>query len=257
MSTIYHPFENRIISEEEAKQISDAAFREIEREAKQKANDDYSFDESFNIYIQGKHYETENGWVAFVRFESEYDCLYAYYQYTKRFISAFVKDADNIAREHEEAGYGGLDLPAGELIKINYESILMMAYTTFESFLREFIELIDEKAGVLQKPYDDTTTLQYLKFLHFDKNIFIPRKLYRQYDQVRLVRNYFAHSLSEPQAQLLKQLKEDDPCNILGKIGVDDCLFLNERYMEFAFATLGKVVKSIEKAFEKYYPELQ
>ena len=43
MSTIYHPFENRIISEEEAKQISDAAFREIEREAKQKANDDYSF----------------------------------------------------------------------------------------------------------------------------------------------------------------------------------------------------------------------
>lgn len=256
MSVIYHPTENRIISEEEAKKISDAAFREIEREAKQKAKDDYSFDETFNIYIQGKHYETENGNIAFIRFECDYDCLYAYYQYTKRFIAAFVKDADEAHAENEAAGYGQLDLPAGELVEINYQSILMMAYTTFESFLREFIELIDEKAGVLQKPYDDTTTLQYLKFLHFDKNIFIPRKIYRQYDQVRLVRNYFAHSLSEPQAQLLRQLKEDDPCHILGKIGDTDWLFLNEKYMEFAFSTLGKVVKAIEKAFEKYYPDL-
>lgn len=256
MSIIYHPTESRIISEEEAKKISDEAFREIEREAKQKAKDDYSFDENFNIYIQEKHYETENGNVAFIRFECDYDCLYVYYQYTKRFIAAFVKDTDETHAENEAEGYGQLDLPAGELTKINYQSILMMAYTTFESFLREFIELIDEKAGVLQKPYDDTTTLQYLKFLHFDKNIFIPRKLYRQYDQVRLVRNYFAHSLSEIQVQLLRQLKEDDPYNILGKIGDTDWLFLNERYMEFAFATLGKVVKSIEKAFEKYYPDL-
>ncbi len=256
MDVIYHPTENRIISEEEAKKISDEAFREIEREAKQKANDDYSFDDSFNFYIQGKHYKTENGWVAFIRFECNYDCLYAYYQYTKRFIAAFVKDANAAAKEHEEAGYGELDLPASELIRINYQSILMMAYTTFESFLREFIEFIDENAGVLKKPYDDTTTLQYLKFLHFDKNIFIPRKLYRQFDQVRLVRNYFAHSLSEPQVNLLRQLKEDDPYHILGKWGDIDILSLNEKYMEYAFATLGKVVKSIEKAFEKYYPEL-
>ena len=256
MGVIYHPTENRIISEEDTKKISVEAFREIKREAKQKAKDDYSFDETFNIYIQRKHYEAENGWVVFIRFESDFDCLYEYYQYTKRFIAAFVKEAKTAAKEHEEAGYGELDLPAGQLIEINYQSILMMAYSTFESFLREFIEFIDENAGVLQKPYDDTTTLQYLKFLHFEKNIFIPRKLYRQYDQVRLVRNYFAHSLSEPQVQLLRQLKEDDPYRILGKIGDTDWLFLNERYMEYAFATLGKVVKSIEKAFERYYPEL-
>ena len=255
MSGINHPFENIIINEEEAEEISDALFRELEREALQKAGDDYSFDEGFNFFIQGKHYQAVNGYIVFVRFEYNYDCLYAYYQYTKRFIAAFVKDADEAHAENEAAGYGELDLPAGELTKINYQSILMMAYTTFESFLREFIEFIDENAGVLKKPYDDTTTLQYLKFLHFDKNIFIPRKLYRQYDQVRLVRNYFAHSLSEPQVQLLRQLKEDDPCGILGKGG--DCLFLNEKYMEFAFSTLGRVVKSIEKAFEKYYPELQ
>lgn len=71
------------------------------------------------------------------------------------------------------------------------------------------------------------------------------------------MKNYFAHSLSEPQVQLLRQLKENDPCRILGNIGDDYCSFLNERYMEYAFATLGKMVKSIERAFEKYYLELQ
>ena len=252
MSVKYSPYENSIISEKEAKKISDVTLQELEREAKLKGKYDNSFDENYNFYIQGKHYETENDYVVFIRFESSFDCLYVYYQYTKRFITGFVKDANEANVENIE-----LNFPADELKKINYQSILMMAYTMFESFLREFIELIDQNAGVLQKPYDDTTTLQYLKFLHFDMHIFIPRKLYRHYDEVRLVRNYFAHSLSVPQTHLLRQLKNDDPCGILGKIGDVNCLILNEKYMEYAFSTLGKMVKSIEKAFEKYYPELQ
>jgi hypothetical protein len=114
--------------------------------------------------------------------------------------------------------------------------------------------VIDENAGVLKTPYDDTTTLQYLKFLHIEKNIFIPRKLYYKYNEIRLVRNYYAHSLNEVQAQLLKYL-QDDPCGILS---VDlKYIFLNERYMEVVFGTLGKMVKAIEAAFERYYPELQ
>ena len=254
MGIMYHPYEDRIISEEEAKRISDEAFREMEKAAKQKAPDDFSFDEMFNGYIEGKHYAAENGYVMFIEFEYNFDCLYRYYQYTKRFIASFEKETEKSVREHEEAGYGGLDIPAGELTKINFQSILLMAYSAFESFLRGFIEFIDENAGVLKKPYDDTTTLQYLKFLHFDKNIFIPRKLYHKYNELRLVRNYYAHSLNEPQAQLVKYL-EDDPCGILTED--QKYIFVNERYMEFAFSILGRMVKAIEQAFEKYYPELQ
>ena len=254
MSKIFHPTEDRLISEEEAQKISEEAFREMEKAAKQKAPDDYSFDDLFNGYIEGVHYVAENGYVMFIKFEYELDSLYRYYQYTKRFIASFEKATEECVREHEEEGYGELDIAPGELTKINFQSILLMAYTAFESFLRDFIEVIDEKAGVLRRPYDDTTTLKYLQFLHYEKSIFVPSKLFHKYNEVRLVRNYFAHSLDEPQVKLVSYL-EDDPCGILSKN--KKYLLLNERYMEFAFGTLGKMVKAIEGAFEKYYPDIQ
>ena len=101
-----------------------------------------------------------------------------------------------------------------------------------ETYKREFIEFIDSKAGVLRKPYDDTTTLQYLKFLHYEKNIFIPRKLFRKYNEIRLIRNYYAHSLDEPQVQLVKYL-DDDPYHILSKD--KKRILIDEEYMEFSY----------------------
>ena len=252
----YHPYEDRIITEEEAIEISEASLREMEKIAKQKAPDDFTFDETFNGYIEGRHYLADNGYVMFLEFELNFDSLYRYYQYTKRFIAYFEKETEESNREHEEEGYGQLDIPAGMLTKINYQSILLMAYTTFESFLRDFIEVIDKKAGVLQYPYDDSTTLKYLQFLHFEKSIFIPKKLYHKYNEIRLVRNFFAHSLNEAQIQLVNYLKKDDPCGILRRTEDRYFIILNEDYMEFAFDILGKMVKSIEQAFEKYYPNL-
>lgn len=250
MEKMPHPYEDRWISMEEAQKISDETLKEMERVAKRKAPDDYAFNDMFNGYIEGKHYSSETGVALFIQFEQNFDNLYCYYQYTKRFIASFVNQAYENYRQLEEEGFAEAAYDYQELTDINYQSVLLMAYTTFESLLRDYIEVIDERAGVLKYPYDDRTTLKYLKFLHYDKGVFIPRKLFQEFNEIRLVRNYFAHSLEKAQAQLVRNLKKNDPCQIL--IG-ETYIILNEEYMEYAFNILGKIVRAMEMAFERYY----
>ncbi len=55
-------------------------------------------------------------------------------------------------------------MPSGALIHLNCQSTLLMVYSAFEAFLRQFTEFIDDKAGVLKYPYDDQTIDQLNRY---------------------------------------------------------------------------------------------
>ena len=63
------------------------------------------------------------------------------------------------------------------LLDTHCESTLSMVYSTFEAFLRQFTEFIDDKAGILKYPKDDQTTLKYLDYLNYERNIFVPMRV--------------------------------------------------------------------------------
>lgn len=219
-----------------------------------KKDDDYSFDDNFNFAIDNKFYEAENSYVMFVALEENFNSIYQYYQYTKRYVRSYETIANDyyhsLAKDESDAVFEEF-APNGQLIDLNCESSLLMVYSAFEAFLRQFIEFIDEKAGVLKCPDDDLTTLKYLSFLHYDKNIFVPKTLYKDFNEIRLVRNYYAHSLDKIQFKLQKSL-ENDPYGIIQ----GPFIVVNDEYIDHVFDVLGKMVKAIEIAFEKSYPRL-
>lgn len=240
------------ISEIEKKKIENAARQYCENVIKGKKSDDYTFDSDYNEAIESTYYDPENGYVMFLEAEYNFNAIYQYFQYTKRFVKAYETTANEYYKKLQEAEYYDVFAPNGELIHLNCESILLMVYSAFEAFLRQFTAFIDDKAGILKYPYDDHTTLKYLDYLNYEKNIFVPKKLYREFSEIRLVRNYYAHSLDEIQYKLKRSL-ETDPYGIM----VGGRIVVNAEYIEHIFEVLGRMVKAIETAFERNYPELQ
>ena len=246
-------FDEDFESEKEAREFEEDLRRYYEELPDKKESDDYSFDSDFNDAIEAKYYENELNHALFIEIEFNFDTIYTYYQYTKRYITAYENKADQYYKELSEEMGEPIDLyyVNGLLTDLNCESILLMIYSAFEAFLRRFIKYIDKSAGVLRSPKSDQTPSEYLKYLHDEKNIFLPKSLYWQYDQIRLVRNYYAHSLDYMQYKLKKSLR-NDPYGIVGGYSIN----VNDKYIEHVFEVLGKMVKSIEKAFVENYPEL-
>lgn len=238
--------------EEECKRIENEIRQHFEKVAKEKKSDDFSFDDEYNTAIEAMYYEAESNYVMFIEMEYRFDYIYQYYQYTKRYVASYEKIASEFYNKLLEEDYYDVFVPNGELIHLNCQSTILMVYSAFEAFLRQFIEFIDDKAGVLKYPYDEKTTLKYLNFLNYEKHIFVPRQLYKEFDEIRLVRNFYAHSLDDIQYSLKRYLQKD-PYEIM--VG-DSRIIVNYNYIEHVFDVLGRMVKAIEKAFKKNYPGL-
>ena len=264
---VFDPDEN--VSEEDAKRMEEEIREHYSNIANGKKSDDIFFDFDFNEAIESKFYEAESDYVMFDEMEYNFNSIYLYFQYTRRYVAFYEADSSESIRkqiasyeartnEHSKAAevydYYENWIPGGELIHLNCQSTLLMLYSVFEAFLRQLAEFLDDKAGILKCPfpYDDYTTLKYLDYLNYKKHIFIPKELYLKFSEIRLVRNYYAHSLDKPQTKLL-ELLDSDPYGI----SVGCRIVVNEGYIEHAFEVLGKMVKAIETAFKKNYPKLQ
>ena len=218
------------LNEEEAKRMEEEIREHYSNIANGKKADDYSFDFDFNEAIESKFYEPESDYLIFIEMEYNFNSIYLYFQYTRRYVKSYEAAANDFYNKQmsfyenhpsECCGLAEVDLylseltSHGDLICLNCQSTLLMAYSAFEAFLRQFIELIDEKAGILKYPYyDDRTPVKYLDYLNYEKNIFIPKKLYRDFSEIRLVRNYYAHRLDGIQIKL-KRMLGNDPYNII------------------------------------------
>lgn len=215
---------------------------------------DYSFDSEFDTAIESKYYEPESGCVVFVSMEYQLNNLYRYFQYTKRFVAFHEKEANEYyygkmkAAESAEEESVAFDAALGDaLSQLTCQSILIMTYSAFEAFLRDIIDMVGDDRGILRFPKDEFTALKYINYLN-TKNIFVPKVLYRQFDEMRLVRNYFAHSLENVQGKLISYLKHDEYSILQEKR-----IVLNHNYIEHTFDIFGKLVKSVENVFMENY----
>ena len=252
MKSFFVPLKREIDTEEKQQQMEEDIREYFKKVAKDKKIDDYSFDEDYNTAIESMYYEHDSDYIVFIEMEYRFDSIYQYYQYTKRYVESYEKIANEFYDKLLEEDYYDVAGPNGDLIHLNCESILLMVYSTFEAFLRQFTEFIDDKAGILKYPKDDQTTLKYLDYLNYEKNIFVPKKLYKEFSEIRLVRNYYAHSLDEIQYKL-KRFLNKDPYGIV----VGNRIVVNSNYIEHIFEVLGKMVKAIENTFINNYPDLQ
>lgn len=240
------------MDEEEERQLEEEIRQFYANVLKNKKADDYRFDYDFNEAIESRYYEPKSTHIMFISFEYRFNSIYQYYQYTRRYIAAYETEANkyyhNAPDSQEEDALSDY-APDGMLIHLNCESIILMTYSVFETFLREFIETTGDRTGVLKYPKDDLTPLKYLEYLNNEKGIFVPRKLYRDYNEIRLVRNYYAHGLDSVQS-ILKRSLNRDPHGIL----FGNRLIVNHQYVEHVFEVIGNMVKAIEAAFEMHYP---
>ncbi len=243
------------LSDEEIEKAMEDARQYFENLVKTKKPDDYSFNSDYNDAIHNYHYEADVcSMVTFVAMQYKMDSLYLYFQYTKRFIVSYENIANAYygklleeAESADDADIASDAAPGNTLTELNCQSLLLMLYSAFEAFLREIIEVVDKEAGILKFPQNDFTAEKYVNYLN-RHNIFIPKKLFWQFTEVRLVRNYFAHSLEKPQKTLLKFLK-NDPYGILKH----NAIVVNPSYIEYAFELFGKLIKAVEIAYNENY----
>jgi len=222
--------------------------------------DDFKFDEFFNFVHQNRFYSVDlsGGYPGypFSQFQQNINALYLYYQYLKRFINYYTREAsEHYERQHEigEAAaelsgqlfydfYEEMDI-TDEIAGIQYENIVMSLYTVFERFLKEFIKDNEgSNSPVLDLPKGDNTVNDYMNYLHREKKIFVPASVYYEYDKLRLIRNYFVHSSDRIGYKLQRALEND-------KNGIyeDGMIVINDQYIDSAFKTVGAIVKCIEK----------
>ena len=243
---------------EEAKEFEEGYYKYYKNLIKAKDPLDYTFDEEFDTAIECMYYESVSSYGVFGMIEFHFNSLYRHFQYTKRFAAAYEKIANDHYDKNFKEAYGTelADVafeaaPRDELTNLTCQSTLLMVYSVFEGFLRDVVKYVVKHArnnkDILKYPYNDFTAAKYINYLN-KQNVFIPKALYREFNEVRLVRNYYAHSLEEPQKNLLQYLK-NDPYGILK----GSYITVNPDYIEHVFELLGKMVDSIEETFIENY----
>ena len=248
------PFEEESMSIDERTRLYDSIRQYYEDVINNKKADDHTFENDYNIAIECMYYEADSSYIMFVKMEYYFNIIYKYFQYSRRYIQAYEKISNQFYKEEYKeyincAEYSDLLLD-GELIHLNCESILLMVYSAFEGFLREFVDFLNDKNGPLKNLYGDYSTTKYMWFLCSERGVII-EGLYKEFTEIRLVRNYYAHSLCEVSGRL-RHLLENDEYGILNKNVIE----VNVEYIDHVFEALGTIVKEIEISFEQYYPDL-
>lgn len=224
-------------------------------ESLKNGNFDFSFDPIFNEVATNRNYEANlDSTVEFIAFENNFDALYKYFQYTKRYVKALNNTAtvryneerqDDIAFTGQVAEafdyYNDQIIIFENFINNNNEATLLMIYRLFERLLKDIVELLDNTAAEL-KCQGDFSVIKYMSFLK-KKNVFIPKELYYEYDMFRLIRNHIVHGNDTVSNKLQSYLKNDP---FLIWAGCD--IIVNVDYVEHAFTIIGKIAKSIETA---------
>lgn len=249
----------------------DKTTEEWGRQAEYKKDDDFLFDEFFNHIHQNRFYCVDftkpyPGY-CFSQFQQTLNALYLYYQYLKRFINHYTREASEYYERQHEIGEAAAELSGqlfygfyeemditDEISTIQYENIVMSLYTVFERFLKDFIR--DNEGGdapILNLPKGDNTVNDYMNYLHRAKKIFVPASLYYEYDKLRLIRNFYVHSSDHIGYKLHRALENDQT-----GIYENGIIVINDKYVDSAFKTIGSIVKCIEdfiiQEFEKRRP---
>ncbi len=243
------------LSPEEAKKLEDDIRNYYKRVDANKDVYDFSFDRDFDTAIESKYYEAEANLAVFTAMEYQLNNLYKYFQYTKRFVAAHERSANEYyheamkkAQSQEEAEALMEVAPNNDLTELICQSILIMAYSALEAFLRDIISVVGDDKGVLRyPPKEGFSAMKYINYLN-KKDIFVPKVLHRQFDEIRLIRNYFAHSLEKVQENLSRYLKNDKYSILQG-----ERIVLNHKYVEYSFDIFGRLVKSVERAYIENY----
>ncbi len=248
--------------------------KRFKKQAMKKKGNDPSFDSFYNFALEDITFKSLSRNVVFLLAEERLHHLYIYYQYSKRYFKYYMEEAKKEADKAKEEmledlkdsskdfpfGEAEVDLTYGEDIhsmeevgKLTNQSIILMLYSFYEKFLHSLIIMLADDEETLLKPKDkDDLPRQYMIHLK-NAGIFIPRKLFYQFDMLRLIRNYICHTdTSSP------YVISDKLVNYLNQYGWTTLIDNNEiypdnKFVEFAFRLISDLIKAIENSYMELY----
>lgn len=252
-------------------------YRNLIKQSLKKKMDDFAFDDNFNEALKEKIFTSKsNTWEFWAGEESLYE-LYLYYHYSKRYFNYYsdiaiktlnidlqknIKDIEKLSMNPDldvfldEAAlmqyYDDKKIIVEEIKQTNLISMIFMLYSCYEKFLHRIIKLIEDTDSVLSPLDDDNRPVAYMNYLANTANIFVPHKLYNEFEMFRLIRNTLIHKDSTTSFKLgknlfskLKQFKR----LYMYKNGY---IYLDDTYIESLFLLITKLMNCIENEYIKY-----
>ena len=219
-------------------------------------NDAYAFLSDHIWYSPSLEYLNLNdryGEPVFTEISDELSALYRLYEFSRRYINKYLESQEIEAEERNQRGnpvdkirsmfMGAID--SAFLPNLNQQSILVMLYSFYERSLKKLIIEIPHNAHFFERDYTGSTADRYISFLRRkgQMNIVFSSELERDFDTMRLVRNYFVHDGSYFDNELVDMINLSEPSLV-----VDGSIKLSHEYMLRCFDTVGKLLKDIEKA---------
>lgn len=217
------------------------------------------FDQGYNAATYMEFYQPGDRFSEiFYDAASQLSSLHRYLEYSRRYIWRYLEEGaacekqlfDDGAAAEEEILYDetfGADKKY--LLRYNDESVFLMIYTLFESFVHRLVEEQEREQHLdfKSRNYQGPMIARYTAFLKESchMNIVFEDALWERFQRIRKIRNVFIHSSGVVSQNAFRRALEREQPELLE----ENRLVLNYDFLIGVFETIGEMLRAVEKAY--------